>query len=128
VNLYGAPQNRRVETFAAPLAVGASPATKRIPEPTMEIGTSTVESYGQPSRSTSVRRVVYGPDDQVLHENTWYSSYQSEPKLVHVGTKPKPKPKPDPKKTTPTTTTLAEPVIPSFDDVPAAQTAPTTRP
>ena len=127
VNLYGSPQNRRVETFAAPLAIGRPPSTKRIPEPTVEVGTSTVESYGQPSRSTSVRRVVYGADDEVLHEDTWYSSYQSEPKLVHVGTKPKPKPKPEPPTTT-TTTTTTEPVIPSFDDVPSAQTPPTPRP
>lgn len=127
VNLYGTPQNRRVESFASPLVVGTPPSTKRIPEPTVEVGTTTVESDGQPARSTSVRRVVYGPDDEVLHEDTWYSSYQSEPKLVHVGTKPKPKP--DPKKTTTTTTTPTEPVIPSFDDdVPSAQTPPTPRP
>jgi vancomycin resistance protein YoaR len=119
VNLYGTPQDRRVETIAAPLEVVGQPETKRIREPTMEVGETRVESYGQPARSTSVRRVVYGPDDQVLHEDTWYSSYQSEPKLVHVGTKPKPKPKkPDPK----TDPVPADPVIPSFDELPETPT------
>jgi hypothetical protein len=36
---------------------------------------------------------VYGANGKVLHEDTWYSSYRSEPKVVRVGTKPKPKPK-----------------------------------
>ena len=30
----------------------------------------------------------------MLHEDTWYSTYRSEPKVVRVGTKPKPEPKP----------------------------------
>jgi vancomycin resistance protein YoaR len=125
VNLYGTPQDRRVETVAAPLEVVRPPGVKRIPDPTLEVGTSEVESYGQPARSTSVRRIVYGPGDKVLHEDTWYSSYQSEPKLVHVGTKPKPKPKPkkpDPK----SEPASGEPVIPSFDDI--AEPVPTPRP
>ncbi len=28
----------------------------------------------------------------MLHEDTWYSTYQSEPKVVLIGTKPKPEP------------------------------------
>ena len=112
VNLYGTPQDRRVETIAAPLQVVGQPAIKRIREPTMEVGKTRVESYGQPARSTSVRRVVYGPNDQVLHEDAWYSSYRSEPKIIYVGTKPKPKPKKPPAEPVP-----AEPVIPSFDDL-----------
>jgi len=93
VNLYGTPQNRRVETTAQPLRVVGAPATKRVPDPSLEKGTSEVEEYGQPARATSVSRKVYDEGGALLHEDTWYSSYSSEPKVVRVGTKPKPKPK-----------------------------------
>ncbi len=122
VNLYGTPQNRRVETTAQPLRVVGAPTIRRVPDPTLEKGTSVVDEYGQPSRSTSVSRKVYAADGAVLHEDTWYSSYRSEPKVVRVGTKPKPKPeaKPKPTKaetTVPTTTT-------DVPDAPPASTPP----
>ena len=122
VNLYGTPQNRRVETTAQPLRVVGAPTIRRVPDPTLEKGTSVVDEYGQPSRSTSVSRKVYAADGGVLHEDTWYSSYRSEPKVVRVGTKPKPKPeaKPKPTKaetTVPTTTT-------DVPDAPPASTPP----
>ena len=97
VNLYGTPQNRRVETTEQPLRVVGAPPIKRVPDPTLEKGTTEVDEYGQPARATSVSRKVYAADGTVLHEDTWYSSYRSEPKVVRVGTKPKPKPKPKPK-------------------------------
>ena len=97
VNLYGTPQDRRVETTAQPLRVVGAPPIKRVPDPTLEKGTAQVDEYGQPARSTSVSRKVYAADGTVLHEDTWYSSYRSEPKVVRVGTKPKPKPEPKPK-------------------------------
>jgi len=70
---------------------------KRVKDPTLLKGTSEVDEYGQPARATSVSRTVYAADGTVLHEDTWYSSYRSEPKVVRVGTKPKPKPKTKPK-------------------------------
>ncbi|MDX6397959.1 MAG: hypothetical protein QOJ43_1367, partial [Gaiellaceae bacterium] len=94
VNLYGAPQNRRVESREQPLRVVGGPRVNRIKDPTMLKGRSEVEEYGQPARATSVSRTVYAANGKVLHEDTWYSSYRSEPKVVRVGTKPKPKPKP----------------------------------
>lgn len=96
VNLYGAPQDRVVETSASPLAITGPPAIKKVPDPSRFVGETSVESYGQPSRATSVHRVVRSSDGTVLHEDTWYSTYQSEPKVVLVGTKPKPKPVPEP--------------------------------
>jgi vancomycin resistance protein YoaR len=93
VNLYGTPQNRRVESSELPLRVVAGPRVNRIKDATMLKGTSEVEEYGQPARATSVSRTVYGPNGKVLHEDRWYSSYRSEPKVLRVGTKPKPKPK-----------------------------------
>jgi vancomycin resistance protein YoaR len=97
VNLYGTPQSRRVETTTAPLRVVGAPRIKRVSDPTLLKGESEVLEYGQPARATSVSRTVYGANGKVLHEDTWYSSYRSEPKVVRVGTKPKPKPKPDAK-------------------------------
>ena len=121
VNLYGTPQNRRVETTAQPLRVVGAPTINRVPDPTLEKGTSEVDEYGQPARSTSVSRKVYDADGAVLHEDTWYSSYDSEPKVVRVGTKPKPKPKAKPK---PTKADTALPTTTDVPDAPPASTPP----
>ena len=93
VNLYGTPQNRRVESAEQPLRVVGAPKINRVPDPTLLKGKSEVLEYGQPARATSVSRTVYDSNGTVLHEDTWYSSYRSEPKVVRVGTKPKPKPR-----------------------------------
>ena len=62
VNLYGTPQNRRVETTEQPLRVVGAPQVKRVPDPTLLKGTSEVDEYGQPARATSVSRTVYDAD------------------------------------------------------------------
>ena len=123
VNLYGTPQNRRVETAAQPLRVVGAPTIRRVPDPTLEKGTSVVEEYGQPARSTSVGRKVYAAGGAVLHEDTWYSSYRSEPKVVRVGTKPKPKPQPK-VKPKPTKADTAVPTTTDVADAPPASTPP----
>jgi vancomycin resistance protein YoaR len=97
VNLYGTPQNRRVESTEQPLRVVGAPRVKRVPDPTMLKGQSEVLEYGQPARATSVSRTVYDANDKVLHEDTWYSSYRSEPRVIRVGAK-KPPPPAKPKK------------------------------
>ena len=112
VNLYGTPQDRRVETAAQPLRVVGAPKVKRVPDPTLLKGKSEVLEYGQPARTTSVSRTVYDANGTVLHEDTWYSSYRSEPKVVRVGSKPKPKPK----KPAP----AVDPLVPGFPDAPPA--------
>ena len=121
VNLYGTPQNRRVETAQQPLRVVGAPRVRRVPDPTMLKGKSEVLEYGQPARATSVTRTVYDANDKVLHEDTWYSQYRSEPKVVRVGTKkPKPKQKAKPSK--------VDPLIPGGEDIPDAPPASTPRP
>ncbi|HEY8104139.1 MAG TPA: VanW family protein, partial [Gaiellaceae bacterium] len=121
VNLYGTPQNRRVETTTQPLRVVGAPTIKRVPDPTLLKGQSEVLEYGSPARATSVSRTVYDANDKVLHEDTWYSSYRSEPKVVRVGTKPKPKAKPIPPK--------VDPLLPgATDGVPDAPPASTPQP
>ncbi|MGA9761431.1 MAG: VanW family protein [Gaiellaceae bacterium] len=103
VGIYGTPQHRKVVSQAAPLQINGSPPLKRILDPDLAVGTKEVEDPGVPSSSTHVRRLVYSSDGKLLHDDTWYSSYRSSPKIVRVGTKT---PKKDKGKgTTDTTTT-----------------------
>ena len=92
VNLYGTPVNRRVVSDARPLVETGAPPVRAARDPSLAAGRRVVDDAGQPSRATSVRRRVYAADGRLLHDDTWTSSYQAEPQLVRVGTKPKPKP------------------------------------
>jgi vancomycin resistance protein YoaR len=124
VNLYGTPQHRRVESFAAPLVTIGPVPVQELKDPALAKGKRVVDVYGSPPRSTSVHRVVYGPNGKVMYDSTWSSRYVGEPSVVRVGTKPPPKKKkpkaavdeasptqsagPDPTTTEPSTT----PVVP----------------
>jgi vancomycin resistance protein YoaR len=97
VNLYGTPTDRRIELVEeSPLEVTGQPKIKRIRDKTLEIGTRIVEEPGSPARSVAVRRVVYAPDGSVMYDTLWWSYYQSEPRVVRIGTKPKPQPVEEP--------------------------------
>jgi vancomycin resistance protein YoaR len=98
VALYGTPQNRRVESETTPLVETGPPTVKRVPDPNLYVGEKALEESGTPSRSTSARRRVYTSDGELLYDHTWYSSYRSEPRIIHVGTKPRPEPEPPVKK------------------------------
>jgi vancomycin resistance protein YoaR len=92
VNLYGTPQNRRVETQTEPLRVlSPAPVEKSVDE-SLSPGEVVVQSYGVPAQSTSVHRRVYGPTGKLLSDSTWYSTYEAEPKIVLVGPKKAKKP------------------------------------
>ena len=91
VDLYGAPIHRRVVSETRPLVETGPPPVKRMPDPSLFKGATVVQESGEPSRSTSVRRLVYLPSGKLLYDNTWYSSYRAEPKVVLVGTKERPK-------------------------------------
>ena len=91
VNVYGTPQNRRVETETAPLEVEGKVPWKRIDDDTMFKGEKVVEQYGAPPRSTSVTRRVYAADGTLMYDTTWSSYYIGEPTVVRLGTKPRPK-------------------------------------
>jgi vancomycin resistance protein YoaR len=90
VGLYGSPTHRKVVTQTQSLVDTGPPPTKKIPDPSLYKGETVVEDFGEPSRSTSVRRLVYLPGGKLLYDNTWYSSYRAEPRVVDVGTKPRP--------------------------------------
>jgi hypothetical protein len=74
------------------VVTGGAPV-KRVVDPNLFQGVTSVEESGSPSSSTSVRRRVYTSTGTLLYDNTWYSSYRGETRVVRVGTKPKPVPK-----------------------------------
>jgi vancomycin resistance protein YoaR len=93
VDLYGAPLHRRVESETRPLVTTGGAPVKRIPDPNLYVGVTAVDESGSPSSSTSVRRKVYSSSGALLYDNTGYSSYRGETRVVRVGTKPRPKKK-----------------------------------
>jgi len=101
VALYGAPQNRRVESKVSPLVVTGAPPVKRVRDPNLFVGETALEESGSPSRSTSDRRQVYSADGELMYDHTWYSSYRAEPRVIRVGTKPRPEPRVKKKKKAP---------------------------
>jgi vancomycin resistance protein YoaR len=92
VELYGAPIHRRVVSETRPLVDTGPPPLQRVPDAALYKGATYVEASGEPSRATSVRRRVYEAGGALLYDNTWYSSYRGEPRIVHVGTKVRPVP------------------------------------
>jgi vancomycin resistance protein YoaR len=94
VNLYGTPLGRRVVSEARPLEVTGDPPVEKIEDPDLYVGERVVVEAGEPSRKTSVRRLVYGRDGKLMYDSTWLSEYRAEPTVIQVGTKPKPKPQP----------------------------------
>jgi vancomycin resistance protein YoaR len=107
VVLYGTPQHRRIETIAQPLRVVGPPPVQKTVDATLDPGEVVVDDPGVPAQSTSVERKVYDAQGSLLSDETWYSSYRAEPKIVRVG--PKKKPKTKTTTTTTTTTTTAQP-------------------
>jgi vancomycin resistance protein YoaR len=101
VRLLGSGPERRVESIPGELEDTGKPQVEREPDPDLYVGEKFVEDYGEPSREVSVQRIVYR-GDEVLYRETWNTAYRSEPKIVHVGTKPLPvteeeEPEPKPK-------------------------------
>jgi vancomycin resistance protein YoaR len=90
VRLFGTPVHRRVETQTSALRETGPPKVKKILDPDLYVGEQVVEEVGSPSRSVSVRRLVYDKRGHLLYDATWYSSYVSEPKVLRVGTKERP--------------------------------------
>lgn len=99
VALYGGGPERRVESSPGTIRVTGPAPIRRVPDPTLERGKTVVEEEGSPSRATSVDRTVYDEQGNVIHDETWQTSYRGDYRIVRVGTKPPPeaKPKPEPK-------------------------------
>ena len=101
VGLYGTSPHRRVESIAAPLRVVSPPPVHKTVDATLKPGAVAVDDYGAPAQATSVERKVYAQGGKLLSDQTWYSSYRAEPKVIRVGPK-------KPKKAPATTTTTTE--------------------
>ena len=110
-----------MESFAAPLVTTGPVPVREIKDPALAKGKRVVDVYGSPPRSTSVHRVVYGPNGKVMYDSTWSSRYVAEPSVVRVGTKPPAKKKPKP------AVDEASATQPAGPD-PAPSTEPTTTP
>ena len=107
VGLYGTPQRRRIVTIAQPLRVVSPPPVQKTVDATLKPGQVVVDDPGVPAQSTSVERKVYASNGTLLSDQTWYSSYRAEPKIIRVGPK-------KPKKTAaPPTSTLPVDVPPT---------------
>ncbi len=120
VVLYGTPQHRKVVSVAQPLAVVAQPPVQKTIDATLKPGEVVVDDPGVPATSTSVERKVYAPGGDLMSDQTWYSSYDSQPKIIRVG--PKKKPKTD--TTTTGTTTTSTTTTPQKQSPPATTTVP----
>ena len=95
IRLLGAGPERTVVSEPGELRVTGPPSSERTPDPTMFVGERVIVEYGEPSTAVQVTRTVY-EGDRELYEETWSTSYRSQPKLVRVGTKPKPVEPPPP--------------------------------
>jgi vancomycin resistance protein YoaR len=112
VNLYGAPQHRRVETETAPLRVVSSAPVEVTVDRSLSPGETVVDDPGAPATSTWVRRKVYSASGKLLYDSTWYSSYVASPELERVG--PKPVKKPPAKKPPVKKRPVEEPIPPAI--------------
>jgi vancomycin resistance protein YoaR len=92
VNLYGTNPHRRVVSETAALVVNGHPPTQWVKDPKLEKGTKVIEEAGSSPLSTSVQRKVYSADDKLLYDNVWYSRYDGEKRVIHIGTKKPAKP------------------------------------
>jgi vancomycin resistance protein YoaR len=108
IAIYGG-EERRVESSEGTRAVSGSPPVRRVNDPTLAKGETVIEEYGTSPSRTSVERTVYGENGQVLHDETWTTSYRGETRVVRVGTKIEEPDPPKPPKKPPDETTPAAP-------------------
>lgn len=97
VSIYGGGPERRVESGTGTIRETGPAPIRRVKDPTLLRGQTEIEEEGSPARATSVTRTVYDEDGDVLHDETWNTSYRGEYRVIRVGTKPPPKPEPKPK-------------------------------
>ena len=100
VSIYGG-EHRRVESSPGTFTVTGRAPIKRVKDPTLAKGKTVVEEKGSAPSRTSVTRTVYAANGDVIHDETWTTSYRGEKRIVRVGTKvAEPKSKPPAGKTT----------------------------
>ena len=115
---------RRVESSAEPLVTTGSVPVRRVADRTLERGTNVVEEEGAPPSRTSATREISTADGAFIRSETWNTSYESQDRVVRVGTKapPPPKsPKPTPEAKKPATPGAPEVVPPEPGATPPAK-------
>ena len=118
IRLLGVADDRRVVSEASALEEVAPPEVERVRDRTLFVGEELIEDDGEPQRAVTVTRTVYR-DGKVLYAETWRTTYDSEPQIVRVGTRPRPRPTPAPsppaegEKTTTGSTTSATTTAPA---------------
>ena len=126
--LYGTPVHRQVDSVAQPLRVVAQPPVEKTVDATLEPGQVEVDDPGVPAQTTSVERKVYSPAGKLLSDQTFYSSYRAEPKVIRVGPKAKPKDKTKKQASPATTTTTSTTQTETAPTTTAAAATTTTAP
>ena len=97
IAIYGG-ETRRVESSATPLVVTGVVPVKRVEDPALPKGKSVVDEEGAAPTRTTATREIYGTDGELIRSETWRTSYESEDRVVRVGTKVVEKPTPEGKK------------------------------
>jgi len=103
IAIYGG-EDRRVESSPGTFTVTGRAPIKRVKDPKLAKGKSVVKEEGSAPSRTSVTRTVYAANGDLLHDETWTTSYKGETRIVRVGTKvaePKSKPPAKPGATPP---------------------------
>jgi vancomycin resistance protein YoaR len=118
IAIYGG-ESRRVESSATPLVVTGPVPVERTLDPKLVKGERVVEEEGVAPTRTSATRKVYTPDGELIHSETWTTSYDGEERVVRIGTKV------EPKKTKPPVGTPTDGTSPPVEKDP---TPPTPRP
>ena len=86
IAIYGG-ESRRVESSASPLVVTGPVPVERVDDPTLAKGKRVVEEEGSAPTRTSATRKVYSADGELIHSETWTTSYDGEDRVVRIGTK-----------------------------------------
>ena len=108
ISLLGSGPTRRVVSETGPLEVTGQPPVERTPDPTLFVDERVVDDLGDPAREVRVTRTVY-EGGRVLYDETWYTAYRAEPRLVRFGTKPRPAEESPPPREKPTKDAEAPP-------------------
>jgi vancomycin resistance protein YoaR len=90
IAIYGG-ASRRVESSSSPLVVTGPVPVERVDDPALPKGKTVVEQEGSAPTRTSATRKVFSAGGELIHSETWTTSYEGETRIVRVGTKAEPK-------------------------------------
>jgi vancomycin resistance protein YoaR len=88
ISIYGTSDGRKVSYTVGDFYNVKSPATVRVKDPTMPVGTTKVTDTGQTGRQLKTTRLVTAADGTVIRKDTWISTWPAYPIQIAVGTKP----------------------------------------